>query len=259
MVTIIRMEENPNWNLPLITESWKLICDAGRQLKIPLSPTISTAMFYLHHYFEVSGQLDLTLFQIVILATFVSSKTEETFCKADDVIQSFVTSATTRDSRVLQILGTSLEELECLHNINSDDFEDFRKKLLDSELDFMTEMKWTFPNQNPFFVLSKWVSIIGKELGQMPKSLEQTTIDILSILYLFPDSIHIDIKDLAASALEYSWRKLQFSTTEGIPHWTKFIEYDVNGPVFYTLLERITNWENEKNSEKEEEKKEKRE
>lgn len=233
------MHSTSNWDDQHRKEAWKLIINASEILGIPLFPTISTAINYIHRYFEISGKLELSLFQISLLATFVASKTQETFCKADDVIDAFVRVALQRSPDQLSILGTNLESLNDIKKQNTEKFEDFRKSFLDSELDFMTALKWTFPDHIPFYTIKKWldelkVTLRNDDFDSVYDQLYSLSIEALCSLILFPESIHISINDLAASSIEYAWRQFDIP----IP-WSTTIGYDTDNEVYASLLSRL--------------------
>ncbi|KAK8884671.1 hypothetical protein M9Y10_043789 [Tritrichomonas musculus] len=220
-------------------EAWDLMIDVSNNLKIPLSPTLSTAINYIHYYFEISGKLDLPLFQIAILAIFVASKTQETVFKADDLIDAFVTVGLQRDANQLKILGTNIEFLDSIKNQDTENYSEYRKMFLDSELDFMTAMKWKFPNHDPFHILKKWFNDLKNAVGNedydsISNQLNSSSTNALCFLIVFPDSLYTKDEDLVAAAFEYAWQQMSIQT-----HWSTIINYNTSNETFSLLLNRL--------------------
>lgn len=233
------MDFQSNWDAQHRKEAWNLIIDASKILGIPLSPTISTAINYIHLYYEISGQLNSSLFEIALLATFVACKAQETIYKADDLIDAFGTVGLQRSSDQLSILDFDFEQLNEIKSQGTESFENFRKKFLDSELDFMTALKWNFPEHVPFYTLKKWIddlksSIKNEEFDSISNQLQSLSNGALCNLILFPDSLYTNIEDLAASAIAYGWNKLGIDID-----WSAIIKYDTENEVFTTLLNRL--------------------
>lgn len=228
-----------NWDDQHRKEVWDLITDASKILGIPLCPTISTAINYIHKYFETSHKLDLSLFQIALLATFVSSKTQETFCKADNAIDAFVNVGLQRTPDQLSILGTDIESLNKIKRQDTEIYEDFRKMFLDSELDFMTSLKWNFPDHVPFYTLTKWIKELKEEIdnenfNSISSQLDSSASEVLCNLILYPDSININVEDLAAAALAFCWKQFNIQTK-----WYTIVGYNIENEAFESLLNRL--------------------
>ena len=256
------MKKKSSWSLQERKEAWRLIWDSSNLLNLPLSPTISTSFFYLHHYFEVSGNLDISLFTASILSTFVASKTEETRISINSLISNFIKTALTRNSESLSTLGVDKEELTKIKN-DSTEFEDYREKILDDELDFMTAMQWQFPDFNPFYALSEYLRIIQEKIekeyfNKIPQQeyerisnnnfeiINQESIKNMCIHHMFPNLIHENMNDLAASAIEYTWRNT--SIPQEIPHWSTFVKYDIDIDKIEHLIQRISDWKESQGS-----------
>lgn len=220
--------ENELWDMDHRIQTWRLIWNSCQRLFLPVSPTICVSMNYLHHYFEQGIRLDVSLFQIALLATFIAGKTEDTFSNIDDVIKSFAQTAAEFDEEKLSVLQTSISIVTPLIDPKSVEFSTFKNDVLNNELHFLTAMGWKFPNQNPFFILVDWLEKLKARIEsednqeEIEKIINNSTHN-LCILIIFPDTLHMKTADLAYASLEKAWNNSMFAGDESFPSWKAII------------------------------------
>jgi hypothetical protein len=234
------------WDLEHRVAVLNLVRDGSRQLGVPLMVLLAPAMNYLHQYFGSDGRLNLSLFQLSIIAVIVACKTEELQPTVDQVTRTLVDVAAGREISVQEILGTSSVELESLRKFKSTEYLAFREEVVEAEMDFLNAIGWTFRRNNPFLMIRNWtttlVDAMGDQYSGEIRRIGEDAVASLCVHAVYGDSLTIHIEDLAGSAMEFAWERSELQDKPDLKHWSGYVGYTMKDEVIDNLLARLRDW-----------------
>lgn len=220
----------PEWDQSEKLAAWRLLWSVSQDLEIPISPTLVSTMDICFRYFQAQSRPPLPLFIVVTAALFIAGKVERDETVLNSLCRSVTKAIRGNLSNLSKTLGVTDKWFADLDS--SAGIKEFEVIVAKSEVMVLTCMGWEFPRHNPFDFLSKWIAQLSSALEEAGKpaykvdSLDHLALELVCCHFLSSEYLSLSPSQMAASALEVAWQKLNFHTDPSLKHWTEIVQFE---------------------------------